>query len=297
MFSIVVVHWNTPALLANCLSSVINEAACCGLVAEVIVVDCASPDDAYLNAIPRHPAIRVIEMPENRGYAAGCNTGAAAASQDGLLFLNADVEMLPGSIATLERTLNLSPHIGLVAPLLLNPDGSTQSAGYRFPGIGNVLCDLFPVGGRIWDSRLNGRYGPGDGELPYSVDYALGAALALKRRALEAAGGLDESYGMYCEEIDLCRRLDAAGWTRLIAPRARATHHGGSATSQQPEAMRDALWTSRARYHRRWDSTAKNAAIRAAVEAGTMAGGLRLSSRRRDMNRAIRRAFNAGASG
>jgi GT2 family glycosyltransferase len=296
MFSIIIVHWNTPDLLAGCLGSVIQEAAESGLVAEIIVVDCHSSDDAYRGAIPRHAAIRLIELAENRGYAAGCNAGAAAASQDVLLFLNADVELLPGSVAALGRALELSPHIGLVAPLLLNPDSSLQSSGYRFPGIANVVCDLFPVGAMIWSSRLNGRIPPGSGELPYSVDYPLGAALALKRSAFDVAGGFDESYGMYCEEIDLCRRLEAAGWTRLIAPLARATHFSGASTSQQPVEMRAALWRSRARYHRRWDSDRKNVALRATVIASALAAMVRARPGERETAWAIRRAYDAGAA-
>lgn len=295
MFSIVIVHWNTPELLRACLDAVVGEAANSGSVAEIIVVDSASPGEGFRTAIPRHPAIRLIEMPENRGYAAGCNAGAAEASREHLLFMNADVELQPGSVEVLCAILNLSPHIGLVAPLLQNPDGTLQSAGYSYPGIANVVSDLFPVGATFYNSRLNGRFTPGDGVLPYKVDYPLGAVLAVKRAALDEVGGWDESYGMYCEELELCRRLDKGDWTRVIAPRARAIHHSGRSTSQRPAEMREALWRSRGRYHRRWESRVKFQAIRALLAAGTHYRSLNAPDEIRDGNRSFRRAFDEGA--
>ncbi len=261
MLSIVIVHWNTPGLLANCLASIDAERRDEPNVGEVVVVDCASTVAGHREVIRRFPVNELIQMPANIGYAAGCNAGMRATTGDIVLFLNADTELTPGSLSALLDPFSLAPHIGLVAPLLLNVDGTIQSSGYRFPGILNTICDLIPVPARLYESSLNGRMSPGDGQLPYAVDYVLGAALAVRREAFIRARGLDESYGMYCEEIDFARRLEQAGWTRLIAPASEVVHIGGASTGQMPVEMRQALWRSRGMYHRRWDSPARRKAL------------------------------------
>lgn len=294
MLSIIIVHWNTPRLLDGCLESIERERTTYPDPTEVLVVDCASTDLAYQDVIARFSAARLIQLPENRGYAAGCNAGAREASGDVLLMLNADTILEPGALVELTRCFELAPHIGLVAPLLLNVDGSLQSAGYRFPALANLLFDLWPVPGRLYVSRLNGRLEPGDGMLPYAVDYALGAALALRRAAFESVGGFDEGYGMYSEEIDLARKLAERGWTRLLAPSARVTHVGGASTSQMLREMLAALWRSRGRYLQRWESPRRRRLIAAAVAASCALRARLGDSASAERYRTIRGAFREG---
>jgi hypothetical protein len=294
LLSIVIVHWNTPRLLDACLASIERERRHNPPIEKLLVVDCASADDAHQAVISSYSSAELLQMTANRGYAAGCNTGAQAAGGEVILFLNADTEVLEGSLGEMLNAFALAPHIGMVAPLLVNVDGSIQSCGYRFPGVANALCDLLPAPGRMVGSSLNGRFGPGNGIHPYTVDYALGAAIAVRRTALESTGGFDECYGMYCEELDLARRLQARGWTRLVAPAARVTHVGGASTKQIPDAMRSALWRSRGRYHRIWDSRARQRTLSRSIR---LACALRRASDRRDRGerwRSISAAFEAG---
>ena len=156
--SIVVVHWNVPELLDACLRSIAAERGrAAGFTCETIVVDCASPTDGHRAVVAAHSDVTLIELAENRGYAAGCNTGLAASRGDAVLLLNPDIELEPGSLEALYRGLRIARHIGMTAPLLLNPDGSQQSAGYRFPGPTSLLFDLLPVPARLVESPLNGR--------------------------------------------------------------------------------------------------------------------------------------------
>lgn len=259
--SIIVVHWNVPALLDGALLSIFREIEHCGASCEVLVVDNASSSPALHNVLQRYPHARALYLSENLGYAAGCNAGIRATSGECILLLNPDVEVLPGAFTVLLRTLRVASHIGIVAPVLLNVDRSIQSTGYRFPGITNVLCDLFPIPARLAASRWNGRVDRGDGVSPYTVDYPLGAAMLVARTALEAVGPLDESYGMYCEEIDWAKRFAANGYTQLIAPAARVVHLAGQSTGQRPLEMTAALWNSRALYYERWGSSAQRKVI------------------------------------
>jgi len=286
-----VVHWNVPELLDACLTSVENEIARSQLTADILVVENASDSPPLRRGLGRHPTARALYLPENRGYAAGCNAGLRHTCGEAVLLLNPDTELLPGALETLWQTLQLSPHIGLVAPLLLNPDGSLQSWGYRFPGARNVLLDFFPLHPRLVESTFNGRMAHGDGELPIAIDYPLGAAMLVRRSAAEQSGLLDERYGMYCEEIDFAQRLAHNGWTRLLAPAARLIHHGGQSTGQRPAAMHQALWLSRARYYRRWAARRTRLAAWLAVEVGTRRQDRHADNARRAANARIRQAF------
>lgn len=288
--SIVIVNWNVAALLDSCLRSIQRESSRCALTIEVIVIDNASDGRDVVEVVARYPEARLVELPENHGYGTANNVGIGLAQGRAVFILNPDTELLPGSLARLWDTLNLSSHIGLVAPMLLNPDRTIQSSGYRFPGAANVFFDLFPAPDRLYGSALNGRVSPGNGELPVRIDYALGAALFARREALLDVGMFDERYFMYSEEIDLQRRLSERGWTCLLAPDAHVIHHGGQSTAQRADEMQLALWASRAQYFRRWNSPGSRRFIRALVSMGTRLQDRRYP-RRRAVNRRIRDLF------
>lgn len=293
--SVVVVHWNVPDLLDQCLASLEAERRRADLTFETIIVDNDSDIVGAEEIASRYCRTEFVHLDSNLGYAAASNVGVAAASGDLVLILNPDTVFLEGALTELAATMSLSPHIGLVAPLLLNPDLTLQSSGYRFPGLANILLDLFPFHPRLVGSALNGRIQPGDGELPYAIDYPLGAAMLLRRSAIEDVGGFDERYFMYSEEVDLARRLAGSGWTRLLAPRAMVIHFGGQSTGQQPAKMHEALWLSRARYHGQWTSRGKRIAISAAVSFGTRWQDRKADPERLRINRAVRQAFAEAA--
>jgi N-acetylglucosaminyl-diphospho-decaprenol L-rhamnosyltransferase len=294
--SIVIINWNVARLLDGCLASIFQGTEASDSSVEVIVVDNGSDERDYRQVVENHPVDRLIELETNLGYGAACNAGAAAARGEALLLLNPDTFLLPGSLDLLWNTMQIAPHIGLVAPMLLNRDGTLQSAGYRFPGVANLLFDLLPLPARLYESPLNGRIHTGNGELPYAIDYALGAALMIRRSAFEQVGGFDESYFMYSEEVDLQRRLADAGWTRLLAPAARIIHLGGQSTSQRPADMEAALWQCRARYLQRWSSPGQHRLEKLAVRAATAIDDRRNPSNR-IRNRHIRGLFSGGNAG
>lgn len=290
--SIVVVNWNVAELLDACLRSIYAERKRAGLAVEVIVLDNASHQLDFREVVAAYPDTRLVELKENRGYGAANNVGIGLAQGRAVFVLNPDTELLPHSLQRLWDTLNLSTHVGLVAPLLLNSDYTIQSSGYRFPGAANVFFDLFPTPPRLYGSALNGRMSAGNGQLPMQIDYALGAALFARRSALLGVRLFDDAYFMYSEEIDLQRRLAEHGWTRLLAPDARVVHHGGRSTGQRIDAMHEALWMSRAAYFESWTSCREQRVIRAIVTAGTQLQDRRDPSRRA-ANQRIRDRFGS----
>ncbi len=247
--SIVIVSWNTRALLLRCLAAL--DRAAPGLRRETIVVDNGSTDGTPAAIRAAFPDVRVLEPGGNLGFAGGNNVGLARATGRFLCLLNPDTEPRPGALAALVSYLASHPHVGAVGPRLLHSDGSEQAVGFRFPTLAQVFLDFFPLGGRFADSRLNGRYPAQPRDRPFPIDFPLGACILVRRAAMEATGPLDDAYFMYSEEVDWCRRMRTVGWPIWCVPTAEVIHYGGQSVVQQSTRMYVELHRSRRRYYRR----------------------------------------------
>jgi N-acetylglucosaminyl-diphospho-decaprenol L-rhamnosyltransferase len=231
---------------------------------ETVVLDNASHDGSAAAVAEHYPQVRLLALDDNLGFAAGVNRAAAAATGGALLVLNADARMEPGSLVALADFLDAHPRAALVAPALRYPDGRPQSAAFRFPGLTQVLLDLFPVD-RLAETPINGRVHLTE---PAQIDHPLGACMLIRRTAWQHVGPLDEGYFMYLEEVDWCQRARSRGWQVWQQPHAVAIHHGGAATRQQPDAMYAQLWRSRLRYYQRFGGPLSNWLIRRIVRVG-----------------------------
>lgn len=282
---IVIVSYNTRALLAECLASVATELERQGLRAtaasgdqawaQVCVVDNASEDGSAAMVTAEFPWVRLIALDANVGFTAGNNRALRGwARPDGgcprfVLLLNPDAALTPGSLGRLMATLREHPEAGAAGPALRYPDGRFQHAAFRFPGIVQTVLDLWPVA-RLAESTLNGRYAAARyaSSQPFPVDFVLGACLTMTGDALRRVGPLDEGYVMYCEEIDWCKRALDRGLATLCEPRAVVVHHGGAASGQRRAAALGHLWRSRLRWFAHHTPRAKAQLLRAIVRAG-----------------------------
>ena len=127
---------------------------------------------------------------------------------------------------------------------------------------------------RLLDSRLNGRYPQRwyQTGLPFPIDHPLGAALVVHAGLLARLGGFDEQFFMYCEEIDLCRRIKAAGWDIYCVPQAEIVHLVAQSTRQFRHQMFVALWRSRFLMFEKHETAAFRWAARRLVRLGLWAG-------------------------
>ena len=257
--SVLIVSFNTRDMVLDAIGSVAKLPG-----VETIVVDNASHDGSAIAIAERFPSVRLIQSPTNLGFAGGVNRAAAKASGDSLLVLNSDARLEPDALGLLLDLLERQPRAALVAPALRYADGRPQPAAFEFPGLLQIVLDLYPID-RLMDSRVNGRV---HATQPCQVDHPLGACMLIRRAAWDDVGPLDEGYFMYLEEIDWCRRARARAWQIWHQPSARVIHHGGSSTSQQPEAMFAQLWRSRLRYYSRFHGPAYNRLVHALVRAG-----------------------------
>jgi N-acetylglucosaminyl-diphospho-decaprenol L-rhamnosyltransferase len=229
--AVVLVTYQSARDLAMCLGSLDRAAAPHPL--EVVVVDNASSDASV--EIARGFGAKVLENHANLGLSRAINTGVAVTGAPWLLVANPDTWLSPGSLRRLLATAAADPRIGCVGPHLANPDGSDYPTGRRFPSplMGAVHAALAP----LWpDNPATRRYHMAgvDRSRPLDVDWVSGACMLLRRQAFEQVGGFDPGYFMYFEEMDLCLRLDRAGWRVVFDPVAEVKHVVGGSTASAP---------------------------------------------------------------
>lgn len=271
---VVIVSFNTAALLDACLTSVRAALDEVGWrdAADVVVVDNGSVDETVAFVTQHHPWVRLIAEGRNRGFTAANNVALApwsardADAPSFILLLNPDAALTPGALPTMVAALEADERAAVVGPSLIYPDGRFQHAAFRFPGLVQTALDLWPVP-RLADTPLNGRYARRRYRAgrPFAVDAVLGACMLVRGTALQAVGPLDPGFFMYCEELDWCRRFRNAGWRVLCAPAAIVIHHGGASAGQFRFAAFVQLWRSRLRYfrlHARFCSPVLNLLIR-----------------------------------
>ena len=215
LLSGVVVHWHNEAQLAELLGAWPRDPRF-----ELVVVDNGS---ASLPADAGSEAVRWVRPGRNLGFAGGVNAGAVAAGAPLLLVLNPDAVPEPGALDELLRGFAALPEAAGLAPRLAGSDGASQAAWQLrdLPGLGALLAQallLPPPSGRSSE--------PAAGT---PVQQPAAAALVLRRTALAAVGGLDERFfPAWFEDVDLARRLRAAGLQLCYWPAARFRHGLGS---------------------------------------------------------------------
>ncbi|HHY54672.1 MAG TPA: glycosyltransferase family 2 protein [Chloroflexi bacterium] len=247
LLSVVIVNWNTQALLADCIDAVAHEAT--SLDYDIWVVDNGSTDDSVAMLRRDFPHVHLIESKVNLGFAGANNLAMQHSAGRYLLLLNTDAIVRPGAIRALLEVAETSPRAGIVGAHLLNPDGTFQASHTRFPTLWQEFLILSTLGRRLYGDWYPS-HAAEEAKGPQRVDYVEGACLLVRRAALEQVGGLDEGYFMYTEEVDWCRRMAAHGWEVWYAPAARVVHIGGASSVNRKTSREADLYRSRVRYFR-----------------------------------------------
>ncbi len=241
MISVIIANHNGEEYLDRCLGSLGRP----GPRLEVILVDNASNDGSLDLVASRFPGVRTLPQENNLGFAAANNLGARAAQGDALLLLNADAWLEPDSLELLADRLESDHRAGLVAPRLRYPDGRRQFSWSPARGVlGEVLQRLrngFEA--RAW---VHGTVARGIGRLTGRSWYTA-ACVLIRARAFQQVAGFDTSFFMYFEDVDLCVRLEEAGWRLVQESRAVVTHVGGF---RRNTTIDDLYRPSQLRYYR-----------------------------------------------
>lgn len=246
--SVVIVSFNSATTLRACLGSLRGQRT----DMEVIVVDNASTDDSLAAAREFAEAV-VLAQRDNVGYAAANNAGIRAATGEFVLLLNPDCEVRPGALQALLDFADSHPDAGAIGAKLLNPDGTLQPSGRAFPTLGRWWLEttgLYRL--RTDNANLDPQR---DYDQSGEVDEVSGACMLLRRAALAQVDLLDERFFLLWEDIDLCKRLRAAGWKVWYCAEAQVVHHFGVSRKPVSELVRRVSMQSAERYFRKHHGT------------------------------------------
>lgn len=226
--SILIVTYNSHRLIGPLLSRLQTEIAT--LDAEVVLVDNASADGTAQAVRGAHPWVQVIASARNLGFAAGNNLAARHARGRHLLLLNPDALPEPGALRRGLALMDRHPQVGLGGGELRGTDGRRQPSARMFPTLRDEFFTLSGLAARHPESRLLARLDRGwaDPGAPAQVDWIPGAFVFIPAAVWSRLGGFDERFFMYYEEVDLCRRLRAAGLQVHYWPELKAVHIGGA---------------------------------------------------------------------
>jgi GT2 family glycosyltransferase len=212
-------------------------------LADVWVIDNSSSDGSAELVRAEFPWVELIAAPDNLGFGSAANRVAARTTSPWFAPANADLRFTPGALQALVESGERHPEVGLVAPRLILPDGSTQQSVYPFPTVPFSLAyvmglvSLSPGLARRW--FIDRGFDPAGAR---EVGWAVGALLVVRREAWEQVGGFDQGQWMYAEDLDLGWRLSRAGWKARYEPAARVFHDESAATSQAWGSERYARW-------------------------------------------------------
>lgn len=203
---------------------------------EVIVVDNGSKDASADVAAKEYPGAIFIGLPKNLGYSTGNNVGLRQATGDYVMILNPDTSVYPGAIEQLVSYLEQHPQVGLVAPKLVNPDGSTQLSGALFQSF------FIPLWRRSWLGNLPGPkqqlktffIKDWDRTTSRPVGWALGACFVIRRQAMNDIGLFDERFFLYFEDVDYCRRMWGKNWEVHYVAEAEMIHYLSRTSAVNP---------------------------------------------------------------
>ncbi len=244
--SVVILNWNACDYLVAALRSILDQQWRYAI--ELIVVDNFSQIDDSAEVVRRDfPEAKLIVTDRNLGFAAGNNIGLRAANGRYILFLNPDTIVHNGAFDIMIDWMEEHLRAGACGPKMTYPDGQLQASSRAFPSFGAGLFRN-TIFGKVWPNNPWSRsylMEETRGDTPAQADWLSGSALLARRAALDEiaqkrggkSGVWDEDYFMYCEDVDLCWRLKAAGWERWFVPAAHITHRIGASSDWAQGAM------------------------------------------------------------
>ncbi len=228
--SIIIISYNTRAILDTCLKSVFKEIRNFAKPTEVIVIDNGSRDDSVKFVETNYPQIKLIQNKENKGFGTANNQGIMAARAKLVLLLNSDVELHQNSLTNAYKKLD-SNKAQIVGCKLVNKDGSLQQSVGYFPTPLRIFYWMFFVDD-IWPFKSWVKpYHITDANFykkDQIVDWVTGAFFLADKKTLINCGLFDPKVFMYVEEVELCYRIKLNGGTLIYTPAGSVTHLKGA---------------------------------------------------------------------
>jgi GT2 family glycosyltransferase len=228
--SVIIVSFNTRDLLRECLQTLFSRLG--GVSVQTIVVDNASEDGSADMVAQEFPEIDLIRSDANLGFGPANNRGFARATGRYIVLLNSDAFVAPDTLRRSVERMDAEADVGLAGGRLIGRDGEWQPSARMFPSVLNEFLTISGLSARWPNSRFFGRVdrtwaNPSD---PADVDWVPGAYSIIRKSLLDDIGLFDERFFLYFEEVDLCRRIKAAGYRVVYWPELEVVHIGGESS-------------------------------------------------------------------
>ena len=219
--AVVILNYNGASMLAKFLPSVIEYSP----GAEIVVADNASTDDSVAVVKEGFPAVRLIQLDKNYGFADGYNKALEQVDAEFFLLLNSDVEVTQGWLEPLLSFMESNPDAVACQPKILAYNNKTY---FEYAGAAGGFIDRYGYPycrGRLFDTveEDNGQYND-----VCRVFWATGAAMMVRSETFRKSGGFDGCFFAHMEEIDLCWRMAARGGEIYVVPQSKVYHVGGA---------------------------------------------------------------------
>ena len=220
--AVVILNWNGKKFLKQFLPGVVKNTLAPDT--SVIVADNGSEDDSAKWLAENHPEVKVIRLDSNYGYAGGYNRALKEVEAEYYILLNSDVEVEPAWAEKLITFMEMHPDVGACQPRIrsyYNRDSFEYAgaAGGYIDRLGYPFCR-----GRIFDTVENDH---GQYDDVREIFWASGSCMVVRGAAFDQCDGFDESFFVHMEEIDLCWRMQNAGYTISYFPHSVVWHVGG----------------------------------------------------------------------
>ena len=266
--SIAIVSYNTKEVLLDCLRSVHTHTT--AIAYEVIVVDNDSRDGTVAALKDSYPAMRIIENPDNRGFAKAVNQAVAVSHGRHVLLLNSDTLLKDQALTTMVAYLDDHRDVGAVSCKQGTGDGHLNQTCFPFPSIRDHLfySALFQRVAPAMQAAAAATHAV-DCMQSQDVDWANGACLMVRRSLLQQLGGLDEAFFMYFEDVDLCRRLRQQGHRVRHLAEAEIVHLIGRSSGRDRDRLQLVWEFSRIRYIEKHFSPVKRWLMKGWIEVST----------------------------
>lgn len=217
---IVILNWNGRAHLERFLPSVVAHSG----EASVVVADNGSNDDSVPFLREHYPQVELLQLDQNYGFAEGYNRALSRIEADCYVLLNSDVEAEEGWLNPLVARLAADEKVAALAPKIISYE---RKSDFEYAGAAGGFIDCFGYPfcrGRILDTieKDQGQY-----DTAREVFWASGACMVVRADLFHKLGGFDGDFFAHMEEIDLCWRMQLAGYRVMVEPRSRVFHLGG----------------------------------------------------------------------
>lgn len=230
ILSIVILSYNTPQLVFDCIKSLSSqfEKELKNEEIELLIVDNASEKENIEKLekhLPSSNFIRLIKNDKNAGFGGGCNLGAKNSKGKYVLFLNSDTNVLDKGFLNMVKFMEENSKVGVLGGKLFNYDGSSQSSSGKFYNIFNFFIMLF--GGEKFGLLRNSPNRISE------TDWVSGACFMMDKELFNKFGGFDENLFMYVEDMEFCYRIKKKGYKVYFFPEVKVAHKEQGSSSRK----------------------------------------------------------------